>query len=87
MANKNPLGEGKFRIMPPQPPLYEDTTKAHMTFNKAVYELGLKLIEDYRTGKCSDRTKTLEAITEIFRVSNNFARPFFNGGIIDEFGI
>lgn len=87
MANKNALGAGKLMTMPPQPPLYEDTTKAHMTFNKAVYELGLKLIEDYRTGKCSDRAKTLEAIIEIFRVSNNVMRPFLSGGIIDEFGI
>lgn len=85
MANKNSLGAGKIMTMPQLD--IDDTTKASLTFNKAVYELGLKLIEDYRAGKCSDRTKTLESIIEIFRVSNNVARPFLSGGIIDEFGI
>ena len=79
MANKNALDTLPLAV--------DDATKASLVFNKAVYELGLKLIEDYRSGKCSDRAKTLEAIIEIFRVSNNVARPFLSGGIIDEFGI
>lgn len=79
MANKNALDTLPLAI--------DDATKAGLAFNKAVYELGLKLIEDYRAGKCSDRAKTLEAIIKIFRVSNNVERPFLSGGIIDEFGI
>ena len=38
-------------------------------FENSVYELGLTLIEDYRAGKCRDRDKTLEAIIELFKVS------------------
>ena len=37
-------------------------------FEDAVYDLGLKLIEDYRAGQCRDANKTLEAIIEIFKV-------------------
>ena len=40
-------------------------TKAQ--FSNAVYELGLKLIEDYQNGACRDANKTLEAIIEIFK--------------------
>ena len=36
-------------------------------FETEVYKLGLELIESYRTGKCSDRNKTLDAIIAIFR--------------------
>ena len=28
-------------------------------FENAVYDLGLRLIEDYRTGRCRDREKTV----------------------------
>lgn len=38
-------------------------------FEAAVYALGLKLIEDYTTGNCRDRSKTIDAITEIFKTS------------------
>ena len=77
MANKNPPADTTLLAI-------DDTTKASLTFSKAVYELGLKLIEDYRAGKCVDRNKTLESIIEIFNVSK---RPFFSGGTINEFGI
>ena len=71
MANKNPFAEaGKLMTVPP---IFDELGKTHMTFDKAVYELGLKLIEDYRAGKCADRNKTLESIIEIFKVSQ---RPF-----------
>lgn len=40
-------------------------TKAQ--FSNAVYELGLKLIENYQNGACRDANKTLEAIIEIFK--------------------
>ena len=82
MANKNPLGEGKLMAMPQL--AMGEAAKERLVFDKAVYELGLKLIEDYRAGKCADRNKTLEAIIEIFKVSQ---RPFFSGGTINEFGI
>lgn len=38
-------------------------------FETAVYKLGITLVEDYRTGKCRDANKTLEAITALFRIS------------------
>ena len=37
-------------------------------FDAAVYALGLKLIEDFKSGNCRDREKTLKAIIEIFKV-------------------
>ena len=80
MANKNPPADTTLLAI-------DDTTKASLTFSKAVYELGelgLKLIEDYRAGKCADRNKTLESIIEIFKVAQ---RPFLGGGTINEFGI
>ena len=40
-------------------------------YNEAVFELGLTLIEDYRTGRCRDAPKTLDAIIEIFKVSQS----------------
>lgn len=40
---------------------------AKAQFSNAVYELGLKLIEDYKNGACRDANKTLEAIIEIFK--------------------
>ena len=38
-------------------------------FENAVYELGLKLIEDYRMGNCRDSQKTLDSIIELFKFS------------------
>lgn len=48
-------------------------------FETAVFELGLTLIEDYRNGTCRDRDKTLGAIVELFKVSQN-AKPFLLEG-------
>ena len=48
-------------------------------FENAVYDLGLRLIEDYRTGRCRDREKTVGTITELFKVSQN-AKPFLLEG-------
>lgn len=36
-------------------------------FEAEVYKLGLKLIEEYNSGNCSDRPKHLEAIIAIFK--------------------
>lgn len=49
-------------------------------FEIAVYELGLKLIEDYRAGNCRDSNKVLEAIIELFKVSQGKTKLSFNGG-------
>lgn len=50
------------RLLDKQPP--DEKTQ----FEAQVYKLGLTLIDDFRTGKCRDRDKTLAAIIEIFRV-------------------
>lgn len=48
-------------VKPPRnPDVYEQ-------FETEVYKLGLELIEGYRTGKCRDANKTLDAIIEIFK--------------------
>ena len=58
MAEKKPAQP---TVKPPlNPDVYEQ-------FDTEVYKLGLELIESYRTGKCQDRNKTLEAIIEIFK--------------------
>lgn len=36
-------------------------------FENAVYELGLKLIDDYFAGRCRDLNKTQDAIIAIFK--------------------
>lgn len=48
-------------------------------FENAVYDLGLTLIEDYRAGRCRDSNKTLEAIIELFKVSQNAGLFFMEG--------
>lgn len=40
-------------------------------FENAVYDLGLTLIDDYKAGRCRDSNKTLEAITDLFKVSQS----------------
>ena len=40
-------------------------------FEAEVYKLGLELIDAYRSGNCRDSNKTLEAIIEIFKITNN----------------
>lgn len=58
MAEKKPVQP---TVKPPlKPDVYEQ-------FDTEVYKLGLELIENFRTGKCHDRDKTLEAIIEIFK--------------------
>lgn len=54
-------------------------TSKREQFEGAVYDLGMQLIEDYRTGKCRDSNKTLESIIELFKVSQCAGLPF-NGG-------
>ena len=49
------------------PPISE-VAKAGEAFNKAMYELGLDLIEAYKAGRCRDSNKMLESIIEIFKV-------------------
>ena len=44
-------------------------------FEEAVYDLGLKLIKDYREGT-RDPNKTLDAIVELFRISQGAGRFF-----------
>lgn len=69
MANKSILGEAQPLKTTDQLPFYlDDVTKVMLGFHKAVFELGLKLIEEYRAGTCRDSVKTLEAIIEIFKV-------------------
>lgn len=69
MANKPALGEAQPLMKADKLPFYlDDVTKAMIGFHKAVFELGLELIEEYRAGTCRDSTKTLEAIIEIFKV-------------------
>lgn len=48
-------------------------------FSNAVYDLGLKLIDDYREGRCRDSNKTLEAIIELFKVSQGAGLFFMEG--------
>lgn len=55
------------------PPISE-VAKAGEAFNKAMYELGLDLIEAYKAGRCRDSNKMLEAIIEIFK-AQSFAPP------------
>ena len=58
MAEKKPV---QSTVKPPlNPDIYEQ-------FETEVYKLGLELIEGYRTGKCPDRNKTLDAIIAIFK--------------------
>ena len=45
-------------------------------FEEAVYDLGLKLIDDYRAGTYRDPNKTLDAIVELFRISQGAGRFF-----------
>lgn len=48
-------------------------------FEAAVYELGLTLVDDYRTGQCRDINKTLSAIIEIFKISQSNVRNLLTG--------
>ena len=48
--------------------ILDGVASAALAFNQATFELGLKLIDDYRTGNCQDRNKTLDAIIQIFTV-------------------
>ena len=48
--------------------IMDEVTSAQMEFNKAVFELGISLIDDYRTGRCTNRDKTLEGIIRILEV-------------------
>lgn len=48
------------------PPIGE-VAKSAEKFNKAVFDLGLLLIDEYKTGRCRDANKNLEAIIEIFK--------------------
>ena len=58
MAEKNHTGK---------PPLeLDEFTKAQLDFNKATFELGLFLIEEYKAGRYDD--KTLNTITKIMEV-------------------
>lgn len=49
-------------------------------FDTAVYELGITLIENYRTGNCRDSDKLLTSIIEIFKVSQRNAGHFLLEG-------
>lgn len=58
------------------PPISE-VAKAGEAFNKAMYELGLDLIEAYKAGRCRDSNKMLEAIIEIFKAQSFPPPPQF----------
>ena len=78
MANKDP-GEDARRYVEKQFEKFERTNLANLAdenpiegeteFKTAVFEFGLKLIEDYKDCNCRDSNKTLDAIIEIFKAS------------------
>ena len=46
----------------------DESTKAQLEFNKATFKLGLRLIDDYTSGRCRDSDKILDAIIKIMEV-------------------
>lgn len=61
MAEKSQIGK---------PPLaYNEMAETWCGFNKAMYELGLYLIDEYKAGRCG--VEVLNAIIKIFEVQPN----------------
>ena len=50
-------------------PQFDEVAQSERKFSKAVFDLGLSLIEDFKAGKCRDSNKILAAIIELFKVS------------------